>query len=1630
MRITELPPFNPRLDDFRAEEFLRHTLSLLEFPLEQDQDMLDTAPFQLKEPPPAPEPPIPLLPSIWYPRATQEVTRYVQVWLTPPRNSYLFLETGDVIERAIRPLLAGQGPVTVRGEAGIGKTALLAYIAHHARTRQRFRRIWWFDDATRVGQAAAITLERAHVMGEPDPIRQLQLLSRELDDATLIIVDNLYPEHFLLDSILKLSPFVLVGVETPPEIPEEDEYGNPVVPQDPPNTVTLRRWTQNDAVNLLAQTANLHDPHKNAIPRELRPLLDELVMLLDFHPLAVVVAAALVKDDELTIEQLLNSLHAITQESDPEAILHLCLDTMPVEYQRLLEGFGAFSPLGTHTEALQSVVDMPDMGLLRGLTYLKRRRLIRHAERFGDRYIAASLAYRRVTQRDPNAPGSRSGERAREWTLRYAESYTYDEAALFAAEHHLRHLYQMAAKYQKTDLTTRLNRALMHYLRTYMPAFVPHDAPPPRLTGERAKAVQLARHGHELAMRGDFEQGREVLKTAVTAIREHGSEHDRAEAMVMLAQIEDSYGDAAAASRLLEEAAKLVFELNAEESVSVVRLGLAMTYRHQNRLKEALAVLDESWGTNAERARIYRLMGKLDEMVRVLEVDDALTPYAKAESYLQAGQYAEALEAISEDNTPLSHHLRAMIYHFQGEYETAIRGYDMALQSYAPDDPSKARTWRAMASILALQEKYDTAEQTLDSALRNLEKYPDALQRGRTLSLLAAVHLRRGANRAALETATQAVQELADDHETLADAYRTWGRASWRLGRYDEALSAFLQESEHAQSSPRRDEIRIGIALFHIAECYHVLGELDRAVANLRRAMTQIKPEDAPQVYLLTLVALYRALFERERFSDALEVCQKALAFLDKNPPPDLQHLGYMLAQYVRICQTMNMHPAAQRSYARWLTTLAGRADALTDENRPALAVLALSLAARSLLSYKRVDEALPIAEEAMRMAETHFAGHPAAWSARRDYGIALVETKQWQAAHDTLHPLLMAAIQNEPHTYAAVCEGVGLALHHLGEYHTALNHFFTALDAQPIRHKQGLIFEHIAQSYLGIGETTRAVENFNEALKFLDPQNVPGDIARVLTALAHTLAGMNRYGDAIAVYENALKMLTSLPEALPLNTVKVYVSLGHSNRMQGQLREAARAYQDALDILAKHQIHTPSEHREILLHLARTKQALEKYDEAIVAFELARDEANDFGDALEVGNITRELGEAEHTGGYLERSLRTYEDALAYLTPEYPKERAAALRSYGRALAQAMRFDEARAAWNEALAITTDIAPLEIALTHHAIGQAFVAQKVFDNAAEAYRRALKYHPEGTVEAASTYRELGKTLLAANKPPEAIAPLQTSLEIEKKQPQQSNARLIKTLELLGQAEELSGNRLNAIARYHALLVYMDQRFQPQPYAAILRILGRLYAEEKNWENSQKALNESLELELALKPRDDSRIASTLRMIADAYHMEGNLEKAANAYKKMATYANLSTEEANRLRTALSDLEKHRATLTAALDSLAVLRKTNAHPRDFAYVYALIVRTYYLLSDLMESQRAMQKLIELLNTYTDSFNLDDERPEFRTLAHLRLAIQYEQQKDKARARDHYRAAMKTNTDTAMGWLLERGLEAVN
>jgi hypothetical protein len=132
---------------------------------------------------------------------------------------------------------------------------------------------------------------------------------------------------------------------------------------------------------------------------------------------------------------------------------------------------------------------------------------------------------------------------------------------------------------------------------------------------------------------------------------------------------------------------------------------------------------------------------------------------------------------------------------------------------------------------------------------------------------------------------------------------------------------------------------------------------------------------------------------------------------------------------------------------------------------------------------------------------------------------------------------------------------------------------------------------------------------------------------------------------------------------------------------------------------------------------------------------------------------------------------------------------------------------------------------------------------------------------------------------------------------------------------------------------------------------------------------------------------------------------------------------MSQEDTSKLRNTLNEIDRYKATLRTALDSLSVLEKSGGEVKDFAFVYALAVRMYYLLSEMEASRAMMAKLVRFLQVNTESLSVDDERSDYRSLAYFRLAMSYESQQDRPNARDFYRRALKDNSDPAMAWLIE-------
>ena len=409
-----LPEFTPTLAGFRAEEFLTLTETLLVFPIEQDQARLDAAPFRLDRPEPLPEPPLPALPVRWYPHPAPAVIDAARERLKPPPRPAIFEGRTNELTRVLRPLLSGHA-VRICGEAGIGKTALLAAVAAHERTRQRFRRIWWFETPDQFDQTLALALNLPHVIGESDPAKRRAWLAEQVDDHTLLIIDNATPGDPVVEHLLRLTPNVLVGIETMPEVPDPDQP----LPDDPEGTITLRALDDAAAVDALALHAGIEDT------RRLRGQLLLIVTALGHHPYALMLAGRLIRRDGLSLDELQSLLALespddsvgaglqtrpdqaesqtgrvtdppLQDEPDPTAArlaslnraLDVSIEALPRDYRRLFETFGVFPPDGAPFDGLHTVTRIGNpLATRRGLIVLEEYGFIRRDHRDPDQYV-------------------------------------------------------------------------------------------------------------------------------------------------------------------------------------------------------------------------------------------------------------------------------------------------------------------------------------------------------------------------------------------------------------------------------------------------------------------------------------------------------------------------------------------------------------------------------------------------------------------------------------------------------------------------------------------------------------------------------------------------------------------------------------------------------------------------------------------------------------------------------------------------------------------------------------------------------------------------------------------------------------------------------------------------------------------------------------------------------------------------------------------------------------------------------------------------------------------------------------------------------------------------------------------
>jgi tetratricopeptide (TPR) repeat protein len=191
-----------------------------------------------------------------------------------------------------------------------------------------------------------------------------------------------------------------------------------------------------------------------------------------------------------------------------------------------------------------------------------------------------------------------------------------------------------------------------------------------------------------------------------------------------------------------------------------------------------------------------------------------------------------------------------------------------------------------------------------------------------------------------------------------------------------------------------------------------------------------------------------------------------------------------------------------------------------------------------------------------------------------------------------------------------------------------------------------------------------------------------------------------------------------------------------------------------------------------------------------------------------------------------------------------------------------------------------------------------------------------------------------------------------------------------------------------------------------------------------------ALNEALEIEGDHVPRSDERISRTLQAIADAYRASGDLEKAAEYYQKVTVYANMARRASDDLKATLDELERRRATLQAAKQSLALLdRSDNPNLKDVALIHALIAHSHARLNQPQDSADTIHTLLDTLAERHSDLSADDPNGDSRALAWLAAARRAEQAEDLETAQFACGSALESVRNADLRWLIEQTARAM-
>ena len=473
---------------------------------------------------------------------------------------------------------------------------------------------------------------------------------------------------------------------------------------------------------------------------------------------------------------------------------------------------------------------------------------------------------------------------------------------------------------------------------------------------------------------------------------------------------------------------------------------------------------------------------------------------------------------------------------------------------------------------------------------------------------------------------------------------------------------------------------------------------------------------------------------------------------------------------------------------------------------------------------------------------------------------------------------LTLADKQKNDEAKAMILQGIGVCYRALDKRDDALRYFQQALQIrQRLDDKRGIAvtLNVIAQIEDQNGQSDKALAAYQQAMKIRTDIGDKAGLGDTLVALGGFYQDRGRYDDALPLFKQALQVQRDLGsesnQGLCLNDI------GLTYLSKGDYENALTYFQQALDLREKSQV--PEDIAFALHNLAVTSEKMGQYDTALADYERALDLYRKAGDKGSAAMDSYGRGVLFGYQGRFGAAINAKQDALTAFTEL--KDRTYWMTEvssgYGKALADAGRFDDARKPLDDALALARQLkidGSISQALDFQ--GESLFYRGDFKGARNLYDQASQFASRSK-EQEKILRSrfhIAEVMLNQNQTPRATAELKTvaatadslgmkylSLEasallgqalVESKDYTHAQQELERALagaqklelrEILAQVQcslgndlRLSGRGAEATDHYRQALQYLDQIRQDTGSDAFLQRsdLKPIYAESTRW----------------------------------------------------------------------------------------------------------------------------------------------------------------------------------------------------